>query len=222
MRSSSEVYARFFEVLCRVYDAFEQDQAIGLQDFGFEFQAFEELSEIDRVSLFTLRSVDRTTRALPQIGTNTALMLSAWLKGLRIPAEICREIALAGALHPLTLTAVRGGDSKSAERSYRSIKSIQVLSKMLPLSDLQKLILLEWPIPFGDNGTYRIYDHLMYQHFGSRMLRIAASFQQFLVTDPGLSAESVVAKVSSSGLGCDQSLVRILIQWLAVHLKWSA
>jgi hypothetical protein len=172
------------------------------------------LAEEDIVQMLRLVSVKRYDRPLPYRAVNACFVMMAWARSLRLPPGVVVELAGAALAHPFALLS---GSNSSQEQI---LKAIEDLKNTWQLSDLQRLVTLEWTKPYGKGGVYEIEGVKCYQHFFSRMVRIVALFEDMTTYQEGRRVylpDEALAELLKDPESCDPTLMKLFINWIGVY-----
>ncbi len=216
---AKEIYDQlynFAESYCERLDELIQKEPPALE------QLFDSLSIVDPSdlsSLFCLTQIETDRKPLPTIAARATIMLYAWGRNLGLPYGVLAELAGAGLAHAIVLGAQGKGkfDIRDINRLNLAFARLEKLRIVWPISQLQTLSCLEWSIPFGEKGVYEMNGKKSYQHFFSRMVRIAVLYHQTSILEPQLKNEQIVDRLFSPTMSCDQSLVKLFVHWLGLY-----
>lgn len=180
------------------------------------------LPEEDLLQVFRLNLSKKHDRYLSYFAVDVAFALIAWGRSLGLPSGVLVELAGAALAHPL-LFVLRDQVESSPLDLKESVQLYQMLSRLeehWKLSDLQKLVLMEWCFPHGNEGVYVWDGTKCYAHFFSRMLRIVSSFKQLTHFLPGRSPllpdEAMTRMLTSKG-DFDPSLLKLFVNWMGIY-----
>lgn len=179
------------------------------------------LSEEDIVQMLRLISIKRYDRPNAYRAVNTCFLVSAWAFSLRLPRGVVSEIAGAALLHPLSLDSSGKPQGVISAKARGDVMSkVERLKSVWPVTDLQLLALLEWGIPYGEDGVYEIGSTKCYSHFMGRMIRVAADFEMMTTVLPGqrvyLPDEALAAMIQSQGI-YDPTFLKLFVNWMGVY-----
>lgn len=215
------VYDQMHEIADRILSQqIDLDRDTGLEQLLFELNSAE---EADLISFFCKGHLPQRNKPLPHVCVATAFLLHTWGKSLGLPPMVNIELSLAGFLHPLgriNHPADLALDPMGVDRAATLFKNVEKFKKNFSLTELQKLAIYEYLIPFGKDGVYEIGGRKCYLHFFSRMIRIAVLFVQMITPDrrrKTLSPEAAVSKLLTDEMGCDLSLVKLFVAWVGIY-----
>jgi len=197
------------------------NQGFALDQILFELNS---LSDEEIIQVICKRNLTPSDHPLSHSAVMSAFLLHGWGKALGLPPFAIVELAGCGLAHPFTIVHAPDGfeqqDSLGLSRLELLFRNIEEFKPVWPLTDLQCLTLLEFPLSFGAKGIYELEGNQCYIHFFSRMLRIVVLFLRMIIPDrrrAHLTASEAIEKMLSQELGCDKSLVRLLVSWLGIY-----
>ncbi len=198
--------------------AAEKMKPVSLDQILYEMNS---LSEEDFMNFLCRHSVLPAEHPLTHVAVMSAFTLFGWGRCLGLPPFVLVELAGCGLGHPLTIVhQPEGTDLSSLDRATLLFKNLKAFEKIWPHTSLQVLSLLEFSLPFGENGVYEVGGRKCYSHVFSRMLRIVALFQQMICHDRRRKTQTPAAaleRLLTDNLGCDRSLVKLFVNWLGVY-----
>ncbi len=182
------------------------------------------ISEEDLLQTFCRLSMNSSDTPAAHLAVLSTFLLHLWGKTLGLPPFAVTELAACGLAHPFAFVNMPDGlDPSQLERAQRLsilLQNIENYQKVWPLTDLQILALSEFLTPFGEQGVYQSGDQKFYQHFFSRMLRIAILYIRMIVPDrrrKSLTPSEALQKLLQPDLGCDPSLTKLFVNWLGAY-----
>lgn len=203
-----------FELACKDSSPFVVDKIL------------HELAGVDDSEFFAHFShvgSEENSQPMAHIAVDACLILFRWAKSLGLPSGVIIELSSCALAYPLSLLNRSADQSLGANDAARAKLIFQNVEKLKPrwkLSHLQTLSLYEFAIPFGENGIYELNSFQCYQHFFSRMLRIVLLYTQLISFDrrrKPVTPHEAIKKMLCSNIGCDQSLVKLFVQWLGIY-----
>lgn len=185
-----------------------------------------ELTGVDDSEFFAHFSYigsEENSQPMAHIAVDACFILFRWAKSLGLPSGVIIELASCALAYPLSLLNRSADQSLGANDAARAKLIFQNVEKIKPrwkLSHLQTLSLYEFAIPFGHNGIYELNSFKCYQHFFSRMLRIVLLYTQLISFDrrrKSVTPHEAIKRMLCTNIGCDQSLVKLFVQWLGIY-----
>lgn len=211
------LYRRIHKFVETSFDNRERAKDFQLKPVQESLNELALLAEEDLVQMLRLISIKRYDRPLPYRATNACFLMMAWGRALRLPVGVVIELAGSALAHPMALLAE--ASESPVDITLRSLEVIQSLHEVWPLSELQRLAVMEWRMPYGKEGVYEIEGVKCYSHFFSRMLRIVATFEELTTYEKGkrtfLPDEAMTEMMKRGDM--DPTLLKIFINWLGVY-----
>lgn len=176
------------------------------------------LADEDLGQMLRLLSLKHYERPLPYRGTNACFMTLAWGRALRLPDGVLTELGGAALAHPLALIA--SSNSSQPSNHIRLLEIFEALKDVWPLSDLQRLAILEYTRPYGQSGVYEVGGVRCYLHFFSRIVRITSTFEELTTYQSGKKAylpDEAMAEMLSRKGEFDPTLLKLFLNFVGIY-----
>lgn len=180
------------------------------------------LPEDDLLQVFRTSMMKRVERPYAHMAADSCLAMAAWGRSMGLPAGILIEVAGAALAHPLiyVMRQKLSIDPINDKESLHLFGLMQKLKSTWPLSDLQRLSLLEWTMPYGVGGVYEWSGVKCYAHFFSRMLSIVAHFKFLTQNFPGKPVylpDEAMAELLTKENFFDPTLLKLFVNWMGIY-----
>lgn len=180
------------------------------------------LSEEDLLQVFRSNLLKRRDRPLGHMAADSCIAMIAWAKSLGLPGGVVAELAGAALAHPLVYLMRKSDEMSplSSEEQSQFMKLLFEVSKVWPLSEVQRLCLFEWTLIDNEVAVYDWQGSKCYAHFFSRMLRIVATFKWMTQYRKGaeiyLPDEAMAALIKQKEK-FDSTFLKLFVNWMGVY-----
>lgn len=180
------------------------------------------MTEEDLLQVFRSNLMKRRERPLGYLAADVCVAGIAWGRSLGLPGGVIVELAESCLIHALLYVARKDCslDPIRNEEALRLMELVGTLNEVWPMTELQRLSLLEFGQPYGQAGIYDSNGTKCYAHFISRMIRILAHFRIYTHYRKGADyylPDEAMAKMLSTKGEYDPTLLKLFVNWMGIY-----
>jgi len=211
---------RLFAEIC--FDNLESSKSFDLPPRETLIKDLSMMAEEDLLQVFRSNLMKRRERPLGYLAADVCVAGIAWGRSLGLPGGVIVELAESCLSHALLYVARKDCNIGriSNDEALRLFDIVGALKEVWPLSELQKLSLLEFGQPYGQSGIYDSNGTKCYAHFFSRMIRILAHFRIYTHYSKGTDyflPDEAMAKMLSLKGEYDSTLLKLFVNWMGIY-----